>query len=101
MSKRKRGRYIRARDAQGRYDDIAIDATVRQAAPHQRERAPSETAVSIRDQDLQRKVRVHKTGNLVVLLATPAGPWPQQVCGPQGAIISLLVDAPEKETGSP
>lgn len=98
MSKRKRGRYIRARDAQGRYDDIAIDATVRQAAPHQRERAPSETAVSIRDQDLQRKVRVHKTGNLVVFAVDAS--WSmaaaERMQATKGAIMSLLVDAYQK-----
>lgn len=71
---------------------------MRQAAPHQRERAPSETAVSIRDQDLQRKVRVHKTGNLVVFAVDAS--WSmaaaERMQATKGAIMSLLVDAYQK-----
>jgi magnesium chelatase subunit D len=98
ISKKKRGRYIRSRDAQGRYDDIAIDATVRQAAPHQRERGPSDTAITIHDADLQRKVRVHKTGNLVVFVVDAS--WSmaaaERMEATKGAIMSLLVDAYQK-----
>jgi Mg-chelatase subunit ChlD len=98
ISKKKRGRYVRARDAQGSYDDIAFDATVRQAAPHQREREPSDTAVTIRDEDLQRKVRVHKTGNLVVFVVDAS--WSmaaaERMQATKGAIMSLLVDAYQK-----
>jgi len=98
MSKQKRGRYIRSRDAQGRYDDIAIDATVRQAAPFQKERQPSDTAIAIHDGDLQRKVRVHKTGNLVVFAVDAS--WSmaaaERMEATKGAIMSLLVDAYQK-----
>ena len=34
-TERKRGRYVRSRPAQGKLDDIAFDATFRQAAPYQ------------------------------------------------------------------
>jgi magnesium chelatase subunit D len=98
VSKKKRGRYVRSRDAQGRYDDIAIDATVRRAAPHQLARRPSETAVAIEDEDLQRKVRVHKTGNLVVFAVDAS--WSmaaaERMEATKGAILSLLVDAYQK-----
>ncbi len=98
VSNQKRGRYIRSRDAQGRYDDIAIDATVRQAAPHQRARGASGQELSIRDGDLQRKVRVKKTGNLV-LFAVDAS-WSmaaaERMEATKGAIMSLLVDAYQK-----
>jgi Mg-chelatase subunit ChlD len=98
VSKKKRGRYVRSRDAQGRYEDIAIDATVRRAAPHQRERRPAETAIAIRDQDLQRKIRVHKTGNLVVFAVDAS--WSmaaaERMEATKGAIMSLLVDAYQK-----
>ncbi|MGI6367997.1 MAG: vWA domain-containing protein [Anaerolineae bacterium] len=98
ISKRKRGRYVRARDAQGQYDDIAIDATVRQAAPHQLERDHAGTTLAIRDEDLQRKVRVHKTGNLVVFAVDAS--WSmaaaERMLATKGAIMSLLVDAYQK-----
>jgi Mg-chelatase subunit ChlD len=89
---------VRARDAHGRYEDIAIDATVRQAAPHQMRRRPTDTAVAIQDQDLQRKVRVHKTGNLVVFAVDAS--WSmaaaERMEATKGAIMSLLVDAYQK-----
>jgi len=98
VSKRKRGRYVRARDAQGHYEDIAFDATVRQAAPHQRERQPSELALNIHDEDLQKKVRVQKTGNLVVFVVDAS--WSmaaaERMQATKGAILSLLVDAYQK-----
>jgi len=94
----KRGRYTRARPAPGDYRDIAIDATVRQAAPHQRERQPSGVALTIRDQDIQRKVRMRKTANFI-LFAVDAS-WSmaaaERMEATKGAIMSLLVDAYQK-----
>jgi Mg-chelatase subunit ChlD len=98
ISKQKRGRYIRSRDAQGRYDDIAIDATVRQAAPHQTQRDKGGHAIAIRDGDLQRKIRVRKTGNLVIFAVDAS--WSmaaaERMEATKGAIMSLLVDAYQK-----
>lgn len=98
ITKQKRGRYIRARDAQGRYDDIAIDATVRQAAPHQSQREKNGNAIAIRDNDLQRKIRMRKTGNLVVFAVDAS--WSmaaaERMEATKGAIMSLLVDAYQK-----
>ncbi len=98
VSKQKRGRYIRSRDAQGRYDDIAIDATVRQAAPHQTQRDKGSNAIAIRDNDLQRKIRVRKTGNLVIFAVDAS--WSmaaaERMEATKGAIMSLLVDAYQK-----
>ncbi len=98
LSRQKRGRYIYARSAQGRYEDIALDATVRQAAPMQRQRAPDHTAVAIEKEDLQRKVRARKTGNLVVF--TVDASWSmaaaERMEATKGAILSLLVDAYQK-----
>ncbi len=98
VSTRKRGRYIYARPANGRYEDIALDATARQAAPYQRERQDEGMAISIHDQDIQRKVRVRKTSNLV-LFAVDAS-WSmaaaERMEATKGAIMSLLVDAYQK-----
>ena len=98
VTTRKRGRYIYARPAQGSYQDVALDATVRSAAPHQVVRDHSETAIAIRDTDIQRKVRVRKASNLI-LFAVDAS-WSmaaaERMEATKGAIMSLLVDAYQK-----
>ena len=98
VSARKRGRYIYARYAPGRYDDIALDATVRSAAVQQRDRGHGETAIVIKDQDLHRKVRVRKAANLI-LFAVDAS-WSmaaaERMSATKGAIMSLLMDAYQK-----
>ena len=98
-TERKRGRYIQARPANGRTDDIAFDATLRAAAPYQQEReaerAGKDVAWSLRKDDLQRKVRVRRASNLI-LFAVDAS-WSMAVSermqATKGAIMSLLTDA--------
>ncbi len=98
-TERKDGRYIQARPAGDRKDDIAFDATLRAAAPFQRERAPerriSRLAYSIHRQDLQRKVRVRKSANLILFVVDAS--WSMAVAermnATKGAIMSLLTDA--------
>jgi len=98
ITTRKRGRYIYARPAQGEYQDIALDATIRQAAPFQIQRQSPHTAVAIRDDDLQRKIRVRKAANLIVF--TVDASWSmaaaERMEATKGAILSLLVDAYQK-----
>ncbi|MBN1146054.1 MAG: VWA domain-containing protein [Anaerolineales bacterium] len=94
---RKRGRYIRARPANGKTDDLAFDATLRAAAPHQKDRVEQrkEVAFAIQPGDVQRKVRVKKTANLVLFLVDAS--WSMAVAermsATKGAILSLLTDA--------
>lgn len=104
VTTRKRGRYNRARLAPGDYSDVALDATVRQAAPSQRQRRgdgavqPDGPAVAIRDADLHRKVRVRKAANLIVFAVDAS--WSmaaaERMEATKGAIMSLLVDAYQK-----
>jgi magnesium chelatase subunit D len=98
VTTRKRGRYIYARSAQGRYEDIALDATVRQAAPQQKRRERSHRAIAIEAEDLQRKVRVRKSSNLVIFAVDAS--WSmaaaERMEATKGAIMSLLVDAYQK-----
>jgi magnesium chelatase subunit D len=98
VTQRKRGRYIYARAAQGSYRDIALDATVRAAAPFQRQRDHEAAAVAIQDEDLHRKVRVRKASNLI-LFAVDAS-WSmaaaERMAATKGAIMSLLMDAYQK-----
>lgn len=96
-TERKHGRYIRARPANGKLDDVAFDATLRAAAPFQRRRTEKRKrlAFAIEKQDIQRKVRVKKVANLVLFLVDAS--WSMAVAermnATKGAILSLLMDA--------
>lgn len=97
ISKRKRGRYIQARPAHGKTNDLAFDATMRAAAPFQQQRAEmrKRVAFAIRTGDFQKKVRIRKTANLVIFLVDAS--WSMAVAermqATKGAILSLLTDA--------
>ena len=86
-----------SRPALGKKDDIAFDATIRAAAPHQRKRAKQRqnVAFAIRSSDLQRKVRVQKAANLILFVVDAS--WSMAVAermsATKGAILSLLTDA--------
>lgn len=96
-SETKRGRYIQARPARGETSDIAFDATIRAAAPFQKWRrtAKDKLAFSIRKHDLQRKVRVKQTANLILFVVDAS--WSMAVAermsAAKGAVLSLLTDA--------
>lgn len=99
LTERKRGRYIRARPVEGRPDDIAFDATIRTAAPYQRqrraERSEHSQAFVVKRQDLQRKVRVRRAANLVLFVVDAS--WSmaaaERIEATKGAVFSLLHDA--------
>lgn len=96
---RKRGRYILARPAGRRRDDLAFDATLRTAAPFQRQREElkkrNRVAFAVRPSDYMRKVRVRRAANLVLFLVDAS--WSMAVAermqATKGAILSLLNDA--------
>jgi magnesium chelatase subunit D len=94
-TQRKRGRYIQARPAQGKTNDIAFDATIRAAAPFQIQRERRETAFSIQMDDLQQKVRVRRAANLILFVVDAS--WSmaaaERMEATKGAILSLLMDA--------
>jgi magnesium chelatase subunit D len=86
-----------ARPAKHKRDDIAFDATLRAAAPHQKERRKhrSHLAFAIESSDMQRKVRVRKAANLIIFVVDAS--WSMAVAermsATKGAILSLLTDA--------
>jgi magnesium chelatase subunit D len=96
-TERKHGRYIKARPANNKLDDIAFDATFRAAAPFQKRRTEKRKrlAFAIEKTDLQRKVRVKRVANLVLFLVDAS--WSMAVAermnATKGAILSLLTDA--------
>jgi magnesium chelatase subunit D len=91
----RRGRYVRA-ESREKVTDLAVDATVRAAAPHQagRGRAAGER-LRLERQDLQQKVRERKVGNLIVFVvdASASMDAEQRMTATKGAILSLLQDA--------
>ncbi len=98
-TERKRGRYIQSRPANGKTDDLAFDATVRAAAPFQKERSQikerNKVAFAIRPGDYMKKVRVRRAANLILFLVDAS--WSMAVAermtATKGAIMSLLTDA--------
>lgn len=98
-TERKRGRYIQSRYANGKINDLAFDATVRAAAPFQRERgelrARNRVAFAIRPNDYMKKIRVRKAANLILFLVDAS--WSmavaERMAATKGAIMSLLTDA--------
>ncbi|HLF74602.1 MAG TPA: hypothetical protein VI524_09660, partial [Anaerolineales bacterium] len=96
-TERKHGRYIKARPAGEKKDDIAFDATFRAAAPFQQKRTEKRKrlAFAIESSDLQRKIRVKRVANLVLFLVDAS--WSMAVAermnATKGAILSLLTDA--------
>lgn len=86
-----------SRPASGKLDDIAFDATIRAAAPHQRKREKQRqhVAFAIQPSDFQRKVRVQKTENLILFVVDAS--WSmavaERMAATKGAILSLLTDA--------
>jgi magnesium chelatase subunit D len=92
----KRGRYIRSTHVE-KTTDLALDATIRAAAPHQLARRKDQPGPKflLERQDLRQKVRDRKMGNLIVFVvdASASMDAEQRMVATKGAILSLLRDA--------
>jgi magnesium chelatase subunit D len=91
------GKYVRSRIPEVLGPDIALDATIRAAAPHQRDRV-GDLAVKIESSDIREKVRERKMGNTVLFVVDASGSMgaQQRMTAVKGAILSLLIDAYQK-----
>jgi magnesium chelatase subunit D len=99
---RKSGRYVSSRRTK-RVTDLALDATLREAAMYQRQRrseqadrtARAERRVILRRTDLRQKVRVRKTRNAVCFVVDAS--WSmaadERMRATKSAVLSLLRDA--------
>lgn len=101
LSRSKDGRYVSSIIPRGEVTDIALDATLRAAAPYQVERrgsANAATALVIERWDLREKVRERKIGNLILFVVDASGSMAaeERMAAAKGAILSLLVDAYQK-----
>lgn len=98
----RRGRYVRATQVE-KTTDLALDATLRAAAPMQRSRREAAAAAGeavgerlhIERHDLRQKVRDRKIGNLIVFVvdASASMDAEQRMNATKGAVLSLLRDA--------
>lgn len=90
----KSGRYLYAALEQDK-GDLALDATIRAAAPHQLFRDKSGVAIRIQKEDIREKVRQKKTANLIVFVVDASGSMGagQRMVETKGAVLSLLQDA--------
>ena len=94
----KSGAYVGAAIPPGEVTDLALDATLRAAAPHQlRRRAGGAhgTAIAIEECDLREKVRRKRVRNLILFVLDTSGSMGAQerMVATKGAVISLLTDA--------
>ena len=93
------GRYVAARTPEGPASDLALDATLRAAAPYQQSRrdiaGDESAALLIEPWDVREKVRETHTGSLILFVVDASGSMGAQrrMVAVKGAVMSLLLDA--------
>ncbi|MGI5939954.1 MAG: putative cobaltochelatase [Thermoleophilia bacterium] len=94
----KAGRYVASVLPQGKVTDLALDATLRAAAPFQvrrRSDSAAQSLVVVERHDLRQKVREKKVGNVIMFCLDTSGSMgvQERMAATKGAILSLLIDA--------
>lgn len=92
------GRYVKSTINTAKNSDIAFDATLRAAAPYQKNRNKNGLAFAINSNDIRTKVREKRTGNFIVFVVDASGSMGvgKRMSAVKGAILSLLSDAYQK-----
>ncbi|MCG2830477.1 MAG: VWA domain-containing protein, partial [Desulfobacteraceae bacterium] len=93
----KAGRYIMS-TMQRKTNDLALDATLRAAAPYQQRRNRQDVAIAIEKSDIREKIREKRVGNFIVFVVDASGSMGagKRMIETKGAILSLLLDAYQK-----
>ena len=97
-SAHKQGRYAKS-SLSGDKSDLALDATLRAASPHQKKRgAGNGMLLCITEDDLRCKVREKRVGNFLLFVVDASGSMGvrARMSATKGAILSLLLDAYQK-----
>jgi magnesium chelatase subunit D len=89
------GHPVADRENGGKPRDVALAATVRAAAPHQRARGREGPGIEVRTCDLRQNVREGREGNLILFLVDASGSMAahKRMSAVKGAVLSLLNDA--------
>ncbi|MGR6917521.1 VWA domain-containing protein [[Actinomadura] parvosata] len=89
------GRGTGARRPSGRVRDLHVAATLRAAAPYQRERGRGGPGLVLRGDDLREVVREGREGNLVLFVVDASGSMAarKRMTAVKTAVLSLLLDA--------
>ncbi|MCC6177736.1 MAG: putative cobaltochelatase [Chloroflexi bacterium] len=96
-----RGTYVAAAPAPASTTDLALDATMRAAAPHQctrRAERPDGPALQVRHDEFRTKVRETRAGNVILFAVDASGSMAAQrrMAAAKQAVLSLLLDAYQK-----
>ena len=97
----KQGRYIKATPRRSTRNDLALDATLRAAAPFQKLRRLGATrtmAVHVTPDDIREKIRERRIGNFLLFVVDGSGSMGarRRMVETKAAIMSLLLDAYQK-----
>ena len=93
-----RGAYVKAKVPRERIADIALDATLRAAAPYARSRTSKGKGMKIESQDIREKVKIGKISTPTVFVVDASGSMftsDRMECA-KGAIFSMLIDSYQK-----
>lgn len=92
------GRYVRAHIPKGKLHDLALDATIRAAAPYQKYREKGNLAIVVKPSDWRSKEREKRIGRTFLFVVDASGSMgaKKRMEAVKGAIYALLQDAYEK-----
>jgi magnesium chelatase subunit D len=96
LSLRNSGKYVRYGFPKEGIKDVALDATIRTAAPYQKERrGDSDLAVVIKSQDIREKIRVGRASTATMFVVDASGSMGanRRMESAKGAVLSLLLDS--------
>ncbi len=95
----KQGRYVKSTMSK-HTGDVALDATLRAAAPYQMRRAEEKNGLvlCLRPEDIREKIREKRIGNFLLFVVDASGSMGARgrMVASKGAIMSLLLDAYQK-----
>jgi len=94
----KSGRYVRSAPTPKGAPDLALDATLRAAAPYQAFRDKGNLALAVAPPDVRHKVREKRIGHHILFVVDASGSMGarERMAETKAAILSLLLDAYQK-----